>query len=82
MWCVVKYLNKKQNILFQITNICMSFKDANSIAKSLADKEFGRFTVEGVEIENVYIEAEYKYTLEDGYNNNVYAVINIPKIEY
>ena len=77
MFAVVKYFNYKE-MYFDILKIYKSFKSANNYAKELAYEEYGENVVQGVENECLYTDAGVAYTQGDGYDQWVFAVLELP----
>ena len=80
MYAVVRYFNYRKGVSFTILKTFNSFKIADKYALSLARNDFGKDLVEGVSERWVYVDNEIEeYTGGSGYDNFVYAVMEIPE---
>ena len=78
MYGVIRYYNSRLNVSFKIIKLCIEYIEAKEYAFELAEEDYGVRVVERV-IEN-YIEIYdeiISYTTGNGYNKNVYSVIEI-----
>jgi len=78
MYGVLRYYNSRLNVSFKILKICIEYKEAKEYAFEKAEDDYGIRVVERV-IENyidIYDEI-ISFTTGNGYNKNVYSVIEI-----
>ena len=82
-FAAIRYFNYRKNVSFRILKTFDNIKNAEEYAFNLAKDEFGEELVEGVsgqEYVEVYSVLSHEgYTKEDGYDDYVYTVIEIPE---
>lgn len=81
MFAVIKYLNQYRNFSMEILNITTNIEQADSMALKYAEEKYG-FDISHViettiDIKNIRCE----YSLGDGVNRTVFAVMQIPDLE-
>jgi hypothetical protein len=82
MYGVVKYLNYRKEVSFEIIKTFSNLCQAKSCAFDYAVEEFGEDNIsEGVIHSYVWINNVSEiYTTENGYDQYVFTVINIPDL--
>lgn len=75
MYAVVKYFNYRKEMTLELLCACEKYTVAKKKAKGYAKNEFGEKMVKGVEDQYLYTNAIVEYTKGDGYESNVYAVM-------
>ena len=78
---VIKYYNSKKNVSIEFLNVTKDFEYAQILAKTYAKEEYGNEIVTKVDQQLVEIETRLQYTIGNGYNTNVYAIVELPREE-
>lgn len=79
---VIKYKNSNKNVSFEFVSIADNIEKAKKLAKKYANNDFNQPLVDKVKKQIVNIETIVQYTIKDGYNKNVYAVIALNNLKY
>ena len=76
---MVKYYNYRRNVHFEILGTYYSFERAKAEAKAQAERELGDEVVNSVEEVWVYVSSLCEFTTGNGYDSDVYAVLDLLK---
>ena len=76
---VVKYFNYRKEVSFEILGTYYSFQKAKAEAKGQAECRWGNEVVKSVKEAWVYVTSLCEFTTGDGYDQDVYAVLSLPR---